>query len=222
MPQNQDDRIERATASQQRAISSLLSEVAGLSERQRRRLDTVGFVDVRIDELREATEALDGAVVETARAQLDAEMATVDRHVCCAQIAEDEKWGWYSFPEADNLAVDKGFLYIMRSLPSGTGLIIRMIPVEYIGDVRNVPRDHPFLDTCVEWTTDGQGQPFWDAESEEIALAEGAFTPGIDPAVRESVRPPGSPRSYEDRLAAFSKLSDEYIDKHLGSTESSR
>lgn len=155
---------ERAEGALQAALTSLLFEFDALSERRtrhlRKRYHHLGY---QIDKVARTRQEFYDAVFVEAQARLRDEAEEDDSLICCVQIAEDGGPVWYCFPEANAMDHHPGMISLLSRRHNGS-LLIRSIPLDYVYDIRNAPRDSTFVATCTEWTLENQGLPSWEEE----------------------------------------------------------
>lgn len=149
---------------------SLLREWRNYTDKQRESLVKRHYdLGCLLDELAEAWSDFSDALVTAARARIDRQDAAVREHVCCVQVAaEDGGWTWWVLPEADGQITQDGMVHFTTG--GEARLLVRAFRTADVGEIRNVPRGHPLLETMTEFTLGNQGQPF--ATEEDFAISK--------------------------------------------------
>lgn len=178
--------IERTQSAYEAALSVLLLEFESLTDKELSRLDR-RHLDLRIalDRVKDTRKDLHDIVFAEAQAHLDADQAELDGLVACLQILNDDGgYDWVAHPEVTNVA-SGARVVLFKQRHDGGRTLIRDLPRDWVGEIRNVPKEHPLVLTSTEWTLANQGEPSWSDElvSLEPRIQHLATSNGIDPDV---------------------------------------
>lgn len=166
------------------AQTLLLAEWARLTDKERTRLvkrhrTLAGLLDALETEWEDFRDAVTLDARRIVEQEQDALARLHEDYVCCVQVAtEDGDWAWWSLPEVTGHFAQDGVTHLVADVDDHR-LLIRAFRTPDVAEIRNVPREHPFLEQTTEFTLASQGQPFWTEEDQQIAVAEGAIGPGM-------------------------------------------
>lgn len=182
--------IERATQDHEAALSTLFHEFDNLTDKELGRLDRrYAHLTAALERAKDTRRVFFDVVFTEARARLDRERDENENLVAMAQILDDHgEYVWWVFPEVNGHMFEEDHVTFFKTRHDSR-LLIRSMPRDWVGEVRNVPKDHPLALAAPEWTTTNQGQPSW---SDELATLE----PQIQHLAESNGIAPGLVRAY--------------------------
>lgn len=176
--------MEQSAAQLAVTISTLLFEFDAMDEKARRGFHKrFPMLEAMIDDLATANCTYRDAVFCSAQNIVDkaAEVAKQQDNLTCAAllwvdgiVAEPDgtpagAWQWTHLPEVTLVRAVNGVMLFAHEVndindANNTMSFVRQLPMDQVAEVRNVPLGHPFLDRCVTWTIDNQGEESFRAE----------------------------------------------------------
>lgn len=158
--------IERVTKAHEVALSTLLLEFEALTDKELSRLDRrYSHLCAALQQVKDSRRVFQDVVFAEAAQRLATEQLENDNLVAMVQIADDDGgWTWWAFPEVNGHRFEQNGTVTFFRMRHDSQLLVRNLPRGWVGEVRNVPKDHPIALAAPQWTIANQGQPDWEDE----------------------------------------------------------